>query len=423
MFPVASALQCFYGLGLLTLAAASVTGQQIPRPIGVEKIELLGIAEVSGLATDRSGLPQALGGGSYNNLLGGFSAMDYSKEDDCYFVLPDRGPQDGAVDWNCRVQQFSFSIEPTTSPVVTPQLLRTILLTDESGRPFLGSAASLEASHDRAARLDPEGIRVGTNGNLFISDEYGPYLLEFQSDGRLVRRIPVPEHYLIANPCPISDDENGVNQQGRQGNRGLEGLAISPDRQLLWGLMQSPLLQDSDRTENPNKPKGLNCRLLQLSIDGTHLSERLYQLDQAENKLNELLQFDTDQFVCIERDGEAGTAANFKKLMLINTDQATNIAALDRLPPYELPPQVRAVSKCCLIDLLDPQWKLAGETMPEKIEALTWGPDLADGRRTLLVGSDNDFITTNSSYFYVFAIPQKLLVAGPIKLAESISND
>lgn len=32
-------------------------------------------------------------------------------------------------------------------------------------------------------RFDPEGIRVGPNGTFFVSDEYGPYLFEFDRQG------------------------------------------------------------------------------------------------------------------------------------------------------------------------------------------------------------------------------------------------
>jgi hypothetical protein len=42
--------------------------------------------------------------------------------------------------------------------------------------------------------------------------------------------------------------------------------------------------------------------------------------------------------------------------------------------------------------------------MPEKIEGLTFGPKLADGRETLLVGTDNDFESKAASYIWVFAV-------------------
>jgi hypothetical protein len=61
------------------------------------------------------------------------------------------------------------------------------------------------------------------------------------------------------------------------------------------------------------------------------------------------------------------------------------------------------VKKTVWLDFLDPRWKLAGEDMPEKIEGLTFGEVLPDGRRTILVGTDNDFESASDSLIWVFA--------------------
>ncbi len=49
-------------------------------------------------------------------------------------------------------------------------------------------------------RFDPEGVRVGRNGHIFISDEYGPYICEFDQTGRRIPKIDVPAKFQIANP-------------------------------------------------------------------------------------------------------------------------------------------------------------------------------------------------------------------------------
>ena len=41
--------------------------------------------------------------------------------------------------------------------------------------------------------------------------------------------------------------------------------------------------------------------------------------------------------------------------------------------------------------------------MPEKIEGLSHGPRLADGRQTLVVASDNDFQADVPTLIWVFA--------------------
>jgi hypothetical protein len=84
-----------------------------------------------------------------------------------------------------------------------------------------------------------------------------------------------------------------------------------------------------------------------------------------------------------------------------------------------LPAGVVPVSKTLFIDLLDPEFNLAA-TIPEKIEALAWGPDLPDGRHVLYVVSDNDLNPSLATQIYAFAIDpslvdyQKQFVATPV---------
>jgi hypothetical protein len=47
--------------------------------------------------------------------------------------------------------------------------------------------------------------------------------------------------------------------------------------------------------------------------------------------------------------------------------------------------------------------------MPEKLEGLCFGPRLPDGRRTLIVTSDNDLKAEQASWFWVFAVDESLL--------------
>ena len=69
------------------------------------------------------------------------------------------------------------------------------------------------------------------------------------------------------------------------------------------------------------------------------------------------------------------------------------------------------VRKRVLIDLLDEQWGLAGDAMPEKIEGLAFGPNLDADHRLLLVASDNDFVPEQATMIYAFVVPRSLLEA------------
>lgn len=382
------------------------------------QLQLIATAQISVDAADRSGTGNTLTDQLNktdetsskltfrNDQLGGISAIAWSGEDDLYWFLPDRGPLDGAVDWSCRVQKFRVSMDSDSAEMKT-ELIATVMLKDQNGQPFTGLATAFVSSESHPARLDPEGIRVLANGNLVISDEYGPRIIEFTPSGEFVRELKVPPHLLISKPGISKKDENPKNTTGRATNRGMEGLSINAEGNMLVGLMQSPLLQDSFRKTMQDKPKGLNCRMPCMDFNGSLQKEHLYHLDSNSNKLNEILCCGPERFLVIERDGEIGDEAKFKKVMLISTQDATNIASVKTLPEKEIPVGVRPVSKTVLIDLLDPRWNLAGKSMPEKIESLAFGPDVDSQNRLLLVASDNDF--ESDTQLYAFAVPKVLL--------------
>ena len=372
---------------------------------GDEEITLLRTIDIPGTQLDRSGLHQEIEPEIRHDQFGGISGLAYTGKDNLYVALPDRGPKDGAVDWTCRFHLMRIDANPSKSVDESFSIEKTILF-ESAGKRFGGLSTHYQESDSENVRLDPEGIRVDGDGNVWISEEYGPFVLQFSNTGKKLADFDVPAKFNIQKPGPDKAAENANNESGRQGNRGMEGLAISKDGKFLFGLMQSPLLQDCRRNEK-GKPKGLNCRLLKMEIKTGATTEYLYRLDNEKNKLNEILNVGDGQFLVIERDGEIGQNAKFKKIMKIDLTDATPIENLDKLPADDLPTGVTAIKKEVLIDLLDPKFGLLGSDMPEKIESLAFGPDLPDGRKLLHVASDNDFDKSWPTKIYCFAIGSK----------------
>ena len=111
----------------------------------------------------------------------------------------------------------------------------------------------------------------------------------------------------------------------------------------------------------------------------------------------------------IERDGLGGNEAKAKKIVLAKTTGSSDVSEIDALPGRKIPARIKPMSKRILIDLLDPQYRLAGPSFPEKIEGLAFGPDLPDGRKLLLVTADNDFVAEVPFRVYAFAVPKNIL--------------
>lgn len=373
-------------------------------------ITFVGEGSIPGNATDQSGLSGLLEDGvTPHNQAGGFgSAVAYSGFGDFYYATPDRGPADGATGYIDRFYTIRVDLKRVSASQydVKPEIVATRLMRREGHDYFTGSATAFDSTGSTdSLRFDPEGVRVsGCGRTIFVSDEYGPYIHEFSvASGKRVRSVPVPNKYLIDYPSATPRIELTGNVAGRQSNRGMEGLAISPDGGKLYGIMQSPLIQDGALNES-NSRIGLNTRIVEIDTTSGAAREFLYPLDVASNGISEILAVNDREFLVVERDGRAGAAARVKKIYKIDIAAASDIRAVKQLPASGIPVGIAPVSKQLFIDLLDPAFGLAGASFPEKIEGLAFGPDLEDGRHLLLVVNDNDFITNQATRFFAFAI-------------------
>ena len=385
-------------------------------------IELVATGYIPGNLLDKSGLkgvycqasnpqncvPKAIFGG-----LG--SDLTYTSHDNVFIAAPDRGPFDGLTDVPYIDRVHFLHIDTNLqSKQVSTTLLDTRFLRDEFGRRFLGAAGAFDLEKPiLTRRLDPEGIRVGPNGTFYISDEYGPYLFEFNRQGHLVQRFELPSAYAIANPSADPTQELLGNTSGRQANRGMEGLAISPDGTTLYGIMQNALLQDGALAAGTTDRVGLNNRIVQVDVLSGKTREYVYRIE-ASNRgqgVSEILAINDHEFLVLERDNRSWLAAEpqaptRKWIYRIDITGATDVSGMI-LPSTTLPAGVQPVHKELFINLLDPDFGLQNNdarAIAEKIEGLAWGPDLRDGRHLLYVISDNDLVPSLPTQIFAFAI-------------------
>ena len=105
----------------------------------------------------------------------------------------------------------------------------------------------------------------------------------------------------------------------------------------------------------------------------------------------------------MERDNKtfASNGTKRKKIYKIDLTGATDVSNVASLPQIATGGNT-PVSKSLFLDLLlFPEFATG---FPEKIEGLSFGPLLADGRLPLYVSTDNDFFAVNPSLIYGFAI-------------------
>ncbi|MFM1801166.1 MAG: hypothetical protein RJA81_518 [Planctomycetota bacterium] len=366
------------------------------------QIQLLRDIQVPGTAKDLSGDKGFLDDNTPADQLGGPSGLEWTGRGQVYLWLSDRGPKDGATTHTPRYHEVDLTLSLVEG--AQPVIRRTVKLFDTNGKPLTGRSTAFQAGKpEDSPRFDSEGIAIW-EGKTVISEEYGPVIRIFDNQGKAISDFPVPDHFKVQKPSGDEDEELAQNNRGRQPNAGFEGLCTDGNGGLM-AIVQRPLLQDGAMSAD-GKRIGRNVRILSMCGPNCKPREYVYPLDNAKQGISEICHVGGSVFLTIERDGKEMQS---KKIMMIDISDATDVSAVASLPSDSLPDEIKAVKKRLLIDLQDPKFGLAGKNFPEKIEGLAFGPDLKDGRRLLVVATDNDFEADEATRIWFFAIDASAL--------------
>lgn len=326
-----------------------------------------------------------------------------------YWMVTDRGPNgqievDGANRRTFPVPDFTPLILHVRTVEGAIEIIDALPILGESGAPVTGLSnrdGEDEKPYDYAAEgelaynpngLDSEGLVRTESGEFWLVDEYSPSLVHVDATGTVIARY-VPEGVTLEGAdFPVVDTLPGIFA-ARKGNRGFEGLALSPDESTLFIALQSPL-------SNPDGDAGeasLNTRILAVDpATGEPVAEYVYQFDEAsafdpdpdvvrdDMKLSGLVAIDADTLLVLERTDAVA------KLYTVELADATNIlgglsddpASTPALEATEnlLTSRIVPLPKTLLIDLS------TVEGMPGKIEGIA----VVDAT-TVAVANDNDF--------------------------------
>ena len=418
---------------------------------------LVAVGRIDAALRDRFG--ETFGSGSGMAIDPGSWTRDGASWRGTIFLLPDRGYNvSGTIDYRSRINRLEVVLTPPANPesmpvdarqgTVAARLADTILLTDPAGASFTGldpAAGGIRPAADAFPpmpqapnghiSLDSEGVVLTRDGSFFVSDEYGPYIYRFSPQGRLLGAIRPPDAFIPRRKGAdhFSSNNPGAGQSapvpanpdsGRQNNQGFEGLALTPGGKYLVAILQSATRQDGgDASETRNHTRMLYYDIS--TIDRPVLVREHvvvlpdYTTDDGKRRIaaqSEMLAIDETHFLLLCRDsdngfGQKGATSRYRRIELIDTSAATNIAGrYDGLEPVapkgKLVDGIVPAARETFIDLNDnaelakfglrngpPQDR---NNLGEKWESMGLVPALdPDHPRDyfLFVANDNDFIT------------------------------
>lgn len=243
----------------------------------------------------------------------GFSAV-LDNRDGTFLAMADNGfgAQTNSADFNLRV----YTIEPDFATAHggsgTIDVVDFIELNDRDGR--AGFELVNEASADRiltGADFDIESMQRDARGDLWIGDEFGPFILHFDPTGRLLQApIPLPnfagEGFIRAPQNPfLGPDEVALAQT----SGGFEGMALTCDGKRLLPLLERPLSNTSDRV--------LLIHEFDIASSSYTGVNYLYPLEDRGVAIGDFIMVNTEQGLVIERDGTQGDLGGFKAIFQI----------------------------------------------------------------------------------------------------------
>ncbi len=224
------------------------------------------------------------------------------------------------------------------------------------------------------ADIDPESLQRGPNGDLWVGDEFGPWILHFDARGRLLD----PPYEVPGLKSPNNPTLNGA-QATQPNSRGFEAMAISRKGRFLYAALEGATLADADQTRR---------NIYEFSIRRQVFTgrERSYRTESPGNMVADMSAVDRRHLVVIERDGGAGVTALFRRVYQVDLRHTEPTGTLRKTELVDLTaiPDPHLVSLPAIhpgdLGLGDPFW-----VMCESVEAV----HLVAGER-LLVGCDNN---------------------------------
>lgn len=321
--------------------------------------------------------------------VGGLSSITYDAARGVFYTLSD----DQSVLNPARFYTLDVDLSDGHLDNGDVQFLSVTTLLAPNGQPYA------------PASLDPEGLTLTKSGELIVTSEgiavngIAPWVRRYSLDGVFLGDLPVPDAF---EPTSAT---HGVRQ-----NLAFEAAAVAPDGRHLFVGMEGALVQDGPAaTISDSSP----ARILRYNLASGKLDrQNVYFTDPiaqppipatafAVNGLVELLPFNNEFMLSMERSFSVGVpgTGNTIKLYSVAFPGADNVDGFDSLA--SLLGDVRPVEKTLLLDL-----DTLGIPL-DNVEGMAIGPDLPDGRRSLLLVSDNNFAAAQFTQFLLFAVSSR----------------
>jgi len=236
-----------------------------------------------------------------------------------------------------------------------------------------------EGSEDRlltGADFDIESIAIDDSGDIWLGDEFGPFILHFDASGAL-QEPPIATPDLEAGELSEIDTVRSPQNPFLNGaapnlgrSLGFEGMAFSPDRRTLYPLLEGVVAGDPENA----------LRIYEFDAASSSFVDFVgFFRIEAGHAIGDFTPINRHEFLVIERDGGQGASAAFKKIFQIDLSRrdANGFVVKEEIVD--------------LLDLADPHDLDGDGATAFSFPFVTIEDVLVADSRTILVANDNNY--------------------------------
>lgn len=238
----------------------------------------------------------------------GFSAVVRGRQHGEYLAMPDNGfgTKANSFDFLIRAYFIRPDFKTARGGSGTVHVGDHIDFSDPHHR--IGFPIVNEDTDDRlltGADIDPESLQRDRRGDLWVGEEFGPWLLHFDAHGRLLDPpFAIPGVIAATNPFI------GTGTPTLGNSRGFEGTAMAGAH--LYGVLEGAVVGDPADAR----------RVYQFDVRRERLTGRTwrYRTEQPGYLVADVQALDRHHLAVIERDNTTGQAAisGFRRIYVVN---------------------------------------------------------------------------------------------------------
>lgn len=229
---------------------------------------------------------------------------------------------------------------------------------------------------------------IASEGSYRADLRSAPFIKIFNKNGDYLETIEINEERFVPEPV-------GTMTKGVRSNLGFESLSLSPSQNYLFTVTEAALRQDANEDYQANNI----VRLTRINMKSKVSEEYAIKIENVSqnnnngnNGISDILSLSDNELLVMERAWISSVKKQVVKIYKVKLDNKTLVTNIDKLTINTV-----TLTKDLIYDFDDSEYK------PDNLEVLSYGP-IINGKKTLIVASDNNFSKFQKNQFYLYSI-------------------